>query len=309
MHRPTACRVGIVIVNYNSTEYLEDCLNSLQASHTNPVLVWDNGSRPETLVRTRELAGRFTNVNLIEHPCNLGFGAAVNRAVECLLEGNSELEYVWVVNPDVVVDGACLETLMSEARRHDWDLASPKILMAGDKSDRVWYSGGHLDRPAGRSVHWDIGRRDVSRQPPRAITFISGAAVLIKSSTWRELGGFREDLFLYCEDAELSMRYVDYGASLGVSQAAIAWHWEGRSSEANGRSANFYYYVQRNRLTVYADHGGKWALLLGSGAPETLRLILNTLRPLRRDSLGKLKASLAGVYDGVRGITGQRLNR
>lgn len=89
--------IDIVIVNYNSTDFLIECLASVhKALKGRPakIYVQDNASkdRPE---RIRTL---FPDVILNINPRNLGFAKAVNQA---LRQGHGE--YVVLLNPDTHV--------------------------------------------------------------------------------------------------------------------------------------------------------------------------------------------------------------
>ena len=70
-----ADNISVTILTRNSAKYLAECLGALAAF--NEVVVLDNGSTDETM----EIARRFPNVSLHEHPF-IGFGPMKNLAVD-----------------------------------------------------------------------------------------------------------------------------------------------------------------------------------------------------------------------------------
>lgn len=304
----SASDVVVVVVSYNSAAHVRALLRSLRGEGAAGVLVWDNGSRAADVAELRDVCAS-AGARLVESPRNLGFGAAANRAVALARQG-LDARYAWLLNPDVVVRPGALDRLVTAADDRGWALTSPLVLMAapGGGPDRVWFAGGRLDERAGRSVHVGIGRPvpPGATDEPRRTEFVTGAAPLIRLRDWDALGGFAEDLFLYCEDAELAVRCRRQGRAVGVAPGAVVEHWEGGSSGGRGPGPTFYYYVQRNRLLVYRHAASRRQLLLGRGAGETLRLLLLPFRPPRRDSVACWAASVAGLVAGLRGRRGPR---
>lgn len=298
-------RVGVIIVNYNSSSYLESLLCSLAAEPVERILIWDNHSDAEDSRSAQAHTERDPRCRFVDSESNVGFGEAVNRAADALL-AEGWCDYLWVLNPDVVVREGSLALLLKSAREHDCAMVLPLILST--RSGLVWYSGGRIDVRAGRSIHDRIGcspgAKDVGFDE---VSFVSGAAPLIRTDDWLELRGFDGSLFLYCEDADLSLRMAARGKRMGVERRAVVEHAEGGSSTGgHGPGSVFYYYVQRNRLRVYGRSVAVRSLLIGPGTMETLRLLLNPLRGSSPGRRQRFLASAAGLRDGLRGLQGVR---
>ena len=74
-------QVSIIIVNYNTKDFLRDCLKSVieQTQELEyEIIVSDNGSTDGSL---QMLAKEFPQVQVIANDQNLGFGAANNKAL------------------------------------------------------------------------------------------------------------------------------------------------------------------------------------------------------------------------------------
>src|SRR5262245_46365612 len=94
--RPPA--VSVIIVNYRAYEELGACLDSL-SHQTLPdvdVIVVDHASNHEACEQLRR---RFPFARIFESAANPGFAAGVNRGAR-----ESRAEYLYLLNPDAVVD-------------------------------------------------------------------------------------------------------------------------------------------------------------------------------------------------------------
>ncbi|MGY1618329.1 glycosyltransferase family 2 protein [Geodermatophilus sp. SYSU D00691] len=295
----------IAMVNYNSAAYVRDCLGSIQDDVARIVVV-DNASSPSDRTDLREFASADARVTVVASDVNLGFGAGVNLAVRHLKPEDDDV--VVVLNPDTRVHPGALKKLAEALSSGDLDVVSPTIYTGSDDSPTVWFAGGHLDLRRGETVHVGLGRPFDPQLSRGSGSFITGAAPAMCGRTWRSLGGFREDLFLYWEDADLSIRATAATKRLGVVPESIVWHAEGGSGGTTGRSVAYYYYMQRNRILVLRPLVGLRRLLVGTGGLTVLRLAGRAMKE-REGRWRKVVATMAGLLDGVRGRTGERSAR
>ena len=294
----------VLIVNYKSVQYLTDCLRSLSSVKSCSITIVDNASGGEEVEQIRRLVAERSNILLVPSPQNLGFGAGVNLAARSAQIHPTD--HVWVLNPDTIVDADAAVLLESALVSGKAEIVSPLILSGPRDNQKIWFAGGGLDMRTGRSYHSLFGRPVLEAPESESYSdFLTGAAPMFRGDTWEQLGGFREDLFLYWEDADLSIRARSIGVRMMLVPQARIWHKEGGSGgHGYGLSASYYYYVQRNRLIVC---GGAQRLrtAIVAGFPETIRLLLKPLLRERRQKWGKFRSSLAGVVAGIRGETGR----
>jgi GT2 family glycosyltransferase len=120
----------------------------------------------------------------------------------------------------------------------------------------------------------------------RDIGYASGAAFAIRAETFRAVGGFTEELFLYQEDLELCWRARLHGLRVLVIPDADVLH-EYLLERADRRKE---YFLERNRLVFVATvFAGRTLLLL---APVLLAVEVGiTLLALRQ---GWLREKVAG---------------
>ena len=118
---PAAPRVSIVIVNWNSLEYLPGCFGSIehQTLDSIEVVVVDNGSTDGSLAWIRE---NYPRTTIIENGRNTGFCVANNQGIAA-----SRGEFVLLMNTDVVLDADFLEVVFSRS------LGTSSLLSVADR--------------------------------------------------------------------------------------------------------------------------------------------------------------------------------
>lgn len=279
--------VVAVIVNYETTRLAKECAKSLFRAGVDRVVIWDNAS-PSGIEPLATWALKNSNIELVRGQENLGFGVGVNRAVAEALK-RDDVTHLWIVNPDVLVPNWALGPLL-DAAREGWDLLSP-VIETGDKTaPTVWFAGGEVRPEAGVCLPW------IAPIDPRAVlasSFITGAATFMTRRAWDTLGGYREDLFMYWEDADLSLRAAASGLRVGVVGGSTVWHEVGGSQGDPGKSRLYFHYMARNRILVCASFASRTSIVFGRGARYTARLL--------RTASGEDQARCAKLCEVVRG--------
>ncbi|OZF07502.1 hypothetical protein CH300_06030 [Rhodococcus sp. 15-1154-1] len=280
----------LVIVNYFSNEMVGDLLRSLDLGLFSAVCVVDNSDHADEGATLSTVCEQFS-VRVVVAESNLGFGAAVNLGVTHLEMSNAD--YLWILNPDTIPDSDCARSLRESMLATGADFVSPLIVTGADRSV-VWFSGGKFDVRKGRTEHFVDPVKEV-----RVCNFLTGAALMVRVSAWIELDGFREDLFMYWEDADLSIRAARLGLIMIVDPGARVWHAVGATSSDSGRSTLFYYYMQRNRIIVLREEFGVIYCLHPLRVLESLRMAVRALRE-PSEKLGKARCSIQGFVAGLR---------
>ncbi len=86
--------IEVVVITYNSSSYLEACLDSILQNGAATTVV-DNGSTDRTVALVRQ---EYPNVRLIENVGNLGYAAAVNQGMN-----STGADIVAVCNADLSI--------------------------------------------------------------------------------------------------------------------------------------------------------------------------------------------------------------
>ena len=116
--------VSIVIPNWNGKKYLKDCIDSLRSqSHANiEIIVVDNASKDDSI---EYLQTNFSEVKIIKHNDNLGFGAANNTGIKA-----AQGKYLMMLNNDTKLEPDCIEELIKAIEKDErYGACASKILL------------------------------------------------------------------------------------------------------------------------------------------------------------------------------------
>ncbi|HVB17042.1 MAG TPA: glycosyltransferase, partial [Stellaceae bacterium] len=217
--------VSIVIPAFNKFELTYNCIKAI-AEHGAEVpfeiIIVDDGSRDETMLASLAF-GR--GIRLIRNRENLGFIRSCNGGFDA-----ARGEYVVFLNNDTEVKARWLDELYQTMQM------DPAIGVVGAK---LLYPDGTLQESGGiiwrLGDGWNCGRGQSADDPQycymRDADYVSGAALMIKSSLFAELGKFDEHyLPAYYEDTELCFRARQAGYRVVVQPTSEVVHLEGASA-------------------------------------------------------------------------------
>jgi len=227
-------RASVIVVTYNSITYLAPCLESIlsQLSSADELIVVDNGSSDGS---ADVVAEQYPHACLFRAE-NTGYAGGNNFGA-----AQARGEYFVILNPDTVLALGALKALLAPLQEQtDIALTTPCIVHR-DRPDIIntcgntmQYTGLTYCRGAGRSRHEYAESAEVDA--------VSGAAFAIRSSVFKELGGFDETFFMYVEDSDLSWRARLAGyRCFYVANALVMHDYQPTYSQAKS------FYVDRNR--------------------------------------------------------------
>lgn len=256
----------VVTVTYSPGHHLERFLASLSLATERPVsvLMADNGSTDGTPQAAVE---RYPNVRLFNIGANLGYGSAVNRAIEYLSERGEIDDWVLVANPDVQWGPNSIDALLEAAAR--WPQAGSLGPLIHDPDGSVYPSARHLPSLIRGGMHAVIGpfwkrnpwtaayRQDRLEPSERPVGWLSGSCLLLRRSAFGQIGGFDERYFMYMEDVDLGDRLGKAGWLNVYVPSAEVLHHKGHST---GRDpASHLAAHHRSTYIFLADrHSGWW---------------------------------------------------
>lgn len=296
MGSATVPEIDVLIVNYNSADDLQTCLISLEGEPIRRIVIVDNNSANPDVAALRSFVADREKVLLVESPINLGFAGGVNLAFNSTNEVDDDV--VWLLNPDTTVGKGASDTLLRALQQSPADVVSPIIRTGHGEFSAIWYAGGRINVGTGESF-LDATEPSSATSLSVPTDFVSGASLMTDRKTWRRLGGLREDLFLYWEDTDFSLRAKEAGLNLGLVPSASIWHRVGGSGDRSGKSASYYYYMSRNRLWICGQYGSKFDILLRRGARATVRLLARASRE-EHAAVRKMFAVARGSVAGLR---------
>lgn len=236
-----APRVGIVLVAYNDPEHLNRCLKSIsESSHRNlHTIVIDNST-------IESLPPSDPEIHYHKTGDNIGFCAASNLGIaESQRVGT---DYTLLLNYDTVLAVDTIEKLVSAAQSlQNPGIVGGKIFYAAEP-DRIWYAGGCLSLLQGVGKHFGHGDKDRGQyDASRRVTYVTGCCMLVPTAVFTEVGGLKEEMFMYLDDAEFCLRVRGAGLSLYYESSAILYHVVGPGSEKKSYPDYYLYFSIRNK--------------------------------------------------------------
>lgn len=210
--------VSLVILSYNTAQYLSECLSSVYQNVLGvvfEVVVVDNNST-DTSIHT--VKTRFPKVKLIESRENLGFAKGVNKGVE-----HAKGDWVLLLNSDTRIHRDSLSELLGFAEK------TPEAVIVGgrlknkDGTTSSSYSSFYTPLRVFTLLFLPKKNEKDSRQP-REVDWVSGGFALIKKDVFEEIGGFDPHFFMYIEDMELCYRLKKRGYKVYYDPKAAVDH-------------------------------------------------------------------------------------
>lgn len=237
--------ISIIIVNWNTKEFLKRCIDSVPAACGKlpyEVVVVDNASSDGSSAYLKE---HYPDVVLISNSENYGFARACNQGAF-----RARGKYLFLLNPDTVLYQDCLVRLKDFSEQGSWvGIVGARLL---DRKGRVQNSVRRFPT-LGRLLLRDtvLGRvlpryrkERLNRYLPLAdaakVDQVSGAAFLIKRELWRALGGMDNRFFMFYEEVDLCLRVKEMGYNVFYLPSASVTHLGG-GSRHQARSEVFYY--------------------------------------------------------------------
>lgn len=229
---------SLITLSYRSGDNIERCLSALVTQDAE-IIHADNGGDLDM----DTLAGKFPTVRQIANPVNFGFAVGMNRAV-----AQSTGEWIGLINPDAFMDAGWLDAMKAAITQYPDVKLFTSLQLDAEHPDRLDGAGDALTF-FGFPYRAGIGHSVPPHMNIAEVFAPCGAAMLIRRDLWEQLGGFDEDFFCYCEDADLGFRARLLGERcLFVPQAKVNHIG---SASLGVRSDFALYHGYRNRLWLY----------------------------------------------------------
>lgn len=241
--------VSIIIPVFNQWEYTYSCLKSILTNSGDTkyeIIIADDMSTDDTV----NISQYAENINVIRDGINRGFLLNCNHAAK-----HARAKYLLFLNNDTNVQPNWLSPLI------DLMESSDRVGMVGSK---LVYADGKLQEAGGiiwnDASGWNYGRLDDPQKPDynyvKEVDYISGAAIMIRSELWQQIGGFDERYVpAYFEDSDLAFEVREHGYKVMYQPLSVVVHFEGKSHGNDVNTGIKRYQVEnRNKfLTKWSD--------------------------------------------------------
>ena len=243
------------------------------------IVVDDGSSRP---VEMKDFAGTHCDIEVLHHVRSKGPAAARNTGLAAC-----GTDFVAFLDSDVSPRRGWLEALLGHFCDPTVALVAPRIVgLAQSENVIARYEAVHSSL--------DLGRREAPVLPHSTVSYVPSAAIVCRTSTIREVGGFDETM-PSGEDVDLCWRLVEAGARLRYEPIARVAH-DHRTELRDWIARKAFYGGSAAPLSV--RHPDKTAPLVISGWALLAWILM---------SLGTGLARFASVVIAV--LTGRRIAR
>lgn len=247
-----APKVTIIVLNWNGKADTMECMDSLRkVTYPNyKILLVDNASTDGSVELFKK---SYPDIELIVSDKNLGFAGGNNLGIRRAMEDGADM--LLLLNNDTTVYPDFLDGLVLTAQSDERiGIVGPKICFYGDPQ-KVWSAGGAINMFTGAIGNIGEGLPQDSLQGLKRVDYVSGCALLIKSSVVRQIGLMDEDYFLYFEETDWNVRAHEKGYISVVNNDVRILHKSGMAVRKAKDSE--YYYVPRN-LPLFIRKNGRW---------------------------------------------------
>lgn len=239
-------KLGIIILNWNGSEDTISCLKSLKEKDMYDVILLDNNSKEEEYNilehyiseyyvdsciikndKNLNLSAVSASLILVRSEVNLGFANGNNFIANQIIK---KYEYVLLLNNDTEVETGAIGNMLSLIAGGDYVAVTCDIRMYFDKS-RLWNAGGMFTWYNDRRYipQKKIDKLEKSGVKSITVDFITGCALMIRSSHIEKYGLFTTKFFHGEEDFNLCYRLRKLGYKVGVDLTSRIYHKVGRS--------------------------------------------------------------------------------
>lgn len=227
-------KLSVIIVNYNVTQLLRNCLFSIKKYLENvsyEVIVIDNNSTDSSW---KNLISEFPEFHFIASETNDGFAKANNKAIE-----SAKGKYLLILNPDTEIEGLYMNEVLDFAdskpkfgclgvRMHD---ANGVFLPESKRSvPDMFNSFEKLFTKFKKNTSKSYYRNDIGEFEIAEVEVITGAFFLIKKAVYNKIGGLDEKYFMYGEDIDICYTLLNHGYQNYYYGKASILHHKGEST-------------------------------------------------------------------------------
>lgn len=252
--------ISIIVVHFGSLKKTTHCLESIskiQFLGTVETIVVDNAAKePAT-----HLEQKFKNTTVIRVEENTGFSGGNNTGIRFAL-AEKKPDLIVLLNDDTTVNPDFLTPLWDFMQENPRAAAvNPKIYFTknhefyeksytpSQRGEVLWFAGGWIDWKEVFTWHKGVDEPDLGQHDDaQRIPFATGCCMALRPTALKEVGLLNDDLFLYWEDVELSLRLRKHGYEIWYQPKSVIWHDNAGSSGSGSKLHE--YYQTRNRLIV-----------------------------------------------------------
>ena len=250
-------KVGVLILGYNSLEYIKECFDSLVLQNYKNVSIYfgDNRSKDGSISFVKK---NYPKIKVHDLKINNGYARGNNLLLKIAFKDGMDL--CFIINPDIVLKKNTISSLVNSYNNHKnksikVGLIQPVILLYQNKTKiNTIGNAVHL---MGFGFCKDYMKTYTPIKKDREILSVSGTGMLMNKDFYNDIGGLDEDFFMYCEDEDLSIRSFLSGYKNFLSSKSVMYH-----KYSFSKNKDKWFYEERNRLLILLKNYPTKLLLL-----------------------------------------------
>ena len=266
--------IGIVVLNYNTFDETVKCVDSIR-EHTTVgyrIYIVDNASSDGSGDALFNKYRKYADVLVLRNTKNSGYSAGNNVGIKQAEKDG--YEYIAIVNSDVELLNDAFSIMIDTLKKYpDVLMIGPSVRDNNGKESQIprkklTFKVFLLDR----HPFCDILRRGTEpdryyKVPASGVsTFfgsVSGCCFVIKSSDFRLINRFDENVFLYSEEDILAYKMESMQRKAAVNVDAKVWHKANISTNKKGNAfVHFHRWTSVLYLLTHYAHISKFKQIL-----------------------------------------------
>ncbi|MDN5941346.1 MAG: glycosyltransferase family 2 protein [Nitrospira sp.] len=303
MEADASMELSIIIVNWNSKDYLQKCIASIMDSKGETefeIVVIDGGSFDGSGEMLKEC---YPQVKFLQSEKNIGFAKANNIAFKA-----SSGRHILFLNPDTEVVIPAINVLFDQMQKLPRAGAIGCKLLNADGSVQTsctqsfptilnqLLNSEFLQALFPKSRLWGMTSLFSTTDEPAEVEVLSGACIMMRRSLFEQIGQFSEDYFMYAEDIDLCYKVRQAGYENYYIPNATVFHFGGGSTQQRPSDfavvmmrASVWRFLRKTRGKMYGS-GYRCSMLI-SGIGRIVCLLVLFPLYLIRGCLASWKAS------------------
>lgn len=240
--------VTFITINYNSSSHTIELLKSIikYTALNYQVIIVDNASKEEDYINLEKYCEQNENFLLIKNSINCGFACGNMTGAKY-----ADSKYLFFVNNDTKLLNDCASILKNYLDLNsDVALATAKVCDEDGNFSSSYKLFPTLTKELlGNSVARKFSSNNFPSNKsiltePTLVEVISGSCMFFRAKTFKDINGFDENFFLYCEEEDISKRVWNHGDKVIFIPEANIYHEAGGSTTKS-------FYIEREYYISY----------------------------------------------------------
>ena len=221
----------VITVNYNDADTVIDYVNRIVPYKSmNHIIIVDNDSTDDSFNHLLQYYRGIEKVSVIQSGHNGGYGFGNNIGVKYAVE-HFNSDYILISNADVEYKNSTISKLLNFMEQ-DPKLAVISPQMLDINKNPVPNCAWRIPNKKQAFIAAIVGvRRDTGllydftkNTSLKYVDCVAGSLLLVRSKAFQEIGGYDENMFLFCEETLLGIRLKHFDWKSAILQQEYFIH-------------------------------------------------------------------------------------